>query len=54
MEREGTKAPLRELFIEELADVTGGSGDPLAKVKDWLREQLLTTYGCGEEFPNTC
>ncbi|HEV2757798.1 MAG TPA: hypothetical protein VG318_18715 [Actinomycetota bacterium] len=44
---------LRELFVEELAEVRGGA-DPLQKVKDALRDALLTTYGCGEELLNTC
>ena len=48
---------MRELFIEELAEVTGGTGDPLQKVKETLqdlRDYLLTTYGCGEELINVC
>lgn len=47
---------MRELFIEELAEVTGGV-DPLQKVKDTLanlRDYLMTTYGCGEETIGTC
>lgn len=43
---------VRELFIEELADVTGGQ-NPLEKlgIWQWLREQLVTTMACGEEGP---
>ncbi len=54
MDRTKTPAPMRELFVEELAEVRGGTGDPLAKLKEWIREQLLTTYGCGEEGPISC
>ncbi|MFN2587367.1 MAG: hypothetical protein ABR613_04510 [Actinomycetota bacterium] len=41
---------VRELFIEELAEVTGGA-DPLDKLAiwKWLQEQLVTTMACGEE-----
>ncbi len=38
---------MRELFIEELAEVTGGA-DPLYE----LRKHLVTTTACGEEIPN--
>ena len=50
-------APVRELFIEELAEVRGGQ-DPydtlmekLRKVADWerLKELFYTTLACGEE-----
>lgn len=44
---------LRELFVEELAQVQGGT-DPLRKVKDWIREALLTTHACGEETISPC
>lgn len=47
---------MRELFIEELAEVRGGA-DPLQKVRDALaelRDHLLTTYGCGEELIDVC
>ncbi|HEV2757797.1 MAG TPA: hypothetical protein VG318_18710 [Actinomycetota bacterium] len=45
--------PIRELFIEELTDVTGGT-NPLEKlgIWQWLREQLVTTHACGEEGPS--
>jgi hypothetical protein len=45
------EAPMRELFIEELAEVTGGN--PLDKVWWWIRENLImeTTLACGEEGP---
>lgn len=51
------KPAVRELFIEELAEVTGGVADPLQKVKDALvevRDYLMTTYGCGEELIDVC
>jgi hypothetical protein len=50
MERNGV--PLRELFVEELAEVRGGA-DPLDKFTKWLRDQLITytTQACGEEGP---
>lgn len=49
------KPALRELFIEELAEVTGGaSSDPLEKVRYLIREYLVTTHACGEEIPSTC
>lgn len=41
---------VRELFIEELEEVTGGSN----KIVEWLSDQLQTTYACGEEGPDTC
>lgn len=42
---------LKELFIDELLEVQGGSaGDPLDK----FRDLLLTTYGCCEEGPTSC
>lgn len=44
---------MRELFIEELAEVKGGT-DPLEKVRYLIRELLLTTHACGEEVPSTC
>lgn len=45
--------PIRELFIEELAEVTGGGPDWREKIQ-WLADQLNTTYGCGEEGPAVC
>lgn len=51
MDPNDAKAPLRELFIEELAGVTGGT-DPLETVAvwQWLKDQLFnTTHACGEE-----
>jgi hypothetical protein len=57
MERNDARpSVMRELFIEELAEVRGGA-DPLQKVKDTLmdlRDLLLTTYGCGEELIDVC
>ena len=54
MERnEARTSPIRELFVDELAQVTGGA-DPLQKVKDGIEDYLVTTYGCGEELVNTC
>jgi hypothetical protein len=41
---------MRELFIEELAEVKGGA-DPLDKVWQWVKDQFVTTGGCGEEGP---
>lgn len=38
----------RELFIEELAEVKGGSANPLEKIREWL----YTTYGPCEEGPD--
>ena len=50
---ESKGAPPRELFIDELAAVTGGA-DPLEKVRQFIEDHLVTTYGCGEEIVNTC
>lgn len=52
MERDKDQAPMRELFIEELAEVTGGN--PLEKLAiwQWLKEQFNTTHACGEEGPD--
>lgn len=38
---------MRELFIDELAGVTGGA-DPLEKIKELIPEQN-TTHACCEE-----
>jgi hypothetical protein len=38
---------MRELFIEELTEVTGGGPDPLQKIKDLLGAE--TTQACCEE-----
>lgn len=41
---------VRELFIEELADVQGGSPDcPKCLIPD-----IYTTMACCEEGPHTC
>jgi hypothetical protein len=41
---------IRELFIEELAEVTGGSTDPLEKVKQFVKDTLgNSTTACCEE-----
>jgi hypothetical protein len=54
MERNEARAPaIRELFVEELAEVTGGV-DPLEKVRRLVEEYLVTTYGCGEEVISPC
>ncbi len=39
---------LRELFIEELAEVNGGGPD---KLLQWVADQLQTTYAFCEEGP---
>ncbi len=48
---------MRELFIEELAEVRGGyaevdASEPLTDI-DWLNEHLYiySTMACGEEGP---
>lgn len=38
---------MRELFIDELTDVTGGGPDPLEKVRDLLGWE--STMACCEE-----
>lgn len=43
-------SPVRELFIEELAEVMGGADCPECKIKDLV----LTTLGFCEEGPHTC
>lgn len=50
---EERKPAVRELFIEELAEVTGGTTapDPLEKVWQRIRDLFVTTGGCGEEGP---
>ena len=50
------KPAVRELFIEELAEITGGvtGPDPLEKVRYIVKEYLVTTHACGEEVPSTC
>lgn len=48
-------SPIRELFVEELAEVRGGAGpDLIEMVRDAIRDYLLTTHACGEEIPSTC
>lgn len=45
---------MRELFIEELAEVRGGV-DPLEKVLQLVRDQFQpSTDACGEEGPDLC
>ena len=41
------KDQIRELFIDQLGQVTGGGPD----LKEKIRELLLTTMACGEEGP---
>ena len=41
---------VRELFIEELAEGTGGVDGPLCSIKDWFQ----TTHACCEEGPDGC
>lgn len=52
---EERKPVVRELFIEELAEIRGGA-DPLEKVLQWVRDELVkpTTDACGEEGPDLC
>ena len=41
---------IRELFIEELSQVTGGSTDPLQKVKQFIDDHFgNSTQACCEE-----
>lgn len=40
---------IRELFIEELTEVTGGATDPLERVKEIIRDGWATTQACCEE-----
>jgi hypothetical protein len=49
---ESNDAPIRELFVEELAEIKGGY-DPLEKlgIWQWINEHLYTTLACGEEGP---
>lgn len=41
---------MRELFIEELTEVTGGA-DPIKGILEDIRDRLVTTTACGEEIP---
>ena len=45
------ESAMRELFIEELAEVKGGSALGEPEIFDWIREHLVTTTACGEEIP---
>lgn len=47
----GESPQIRELFIEDLAEVQGGGPEDLWKK---VRDQLTTTHGCCEEFPTSC
>lgn len=42
--------PIRELFIEDLAEVTGG-GPGVKELLQWVADQFKTTLACGEEGP---
>ncbi len=43
---------IRELFIEELEQVQGGTGGPLEKLKEAIKDPpIYTTLACGEESP---
>ncbi len=42
------ESKMRELFIDELAQVTGGASDPLERVKELIKDQN-TTHACCEE-----
>lgn len=46
-------AGMRELFIDELAEVHGGGDDPLRKVKEMIGD-WNTTMACCEEGPQSC
>jgi hypothetical protein len=54
MAREAAEGKVRELFIEELVEVRGGSDDPLAKVRQFIKDNFQTTYACCEEGPTSC
>ena len=43
---------MRELFIEELAEVRGGA-DPLESlgIYQWIKDNWNTTLACGEDGP---
>ena len=50
---------MRELFIEELAEVTGGAGpveEILEKIalSNVIQEHFYTTMACGEEAGSSC
>lgn len=47
MEHQNAEPSLRELFIEELEQVQGGTAGPW----ETIRELLQTTYGQCEETP---
>ena len=40
---------MRELFVEELAEVTGGAADHRERVKEILKDEWNTTQACCEE-----
>lgn len=50
---------MRELFIEELAEVTGGAG-PVEEIlerialSNVIQEHTYTTMACGEEAGSSC
>ena len=51
------KEPMRELFIEELAEVRGGETGPdiVEKLSTWIglneNLEIYSTMACGEEGP---
>ncbi|MDQ3956876.1 MAG: hypothetical protein M3273_00985 [Actinomycetota bacterium] len=56
MTNEKETGKVRELFIEELAEVHGGTGNPLKELVQWVRDQLVvySTMACCEEGPQSC
>ena len=45
------KEQIRELFIEELEQVTGGSGGGIKETLERIGDLFQTTMACGEEGP---
>ena len=46
------KEQVRELFIEELEQVTGGSGVGVKETLEKIRDLFNSTMACGEEGPS--
>lgn len=49
--RDGGTPKIRELFIEELAEIHGGTSTDPKETIQWLKDRLTTTYGTCEEVP---